>query len=206
MIAPGKSDRRVERTRNLLRDALLALMVERGYENITVQQILDRAGVGRATFYAHFRHKEELLKSTLEKMRFGLATHWRQALAEGAYAPGRLGFVLPFLTHLDSRRQLYRAIVGRESGTIVEREMRRMFVDLVRKDIAVHRRVPQGPALDAVVQHIVGGLMSLVHWWMSQKVRLSPEEINRVFLQLTLPGLEAGITDGGMKSGAERGT
>ena len=59
-------DRRVQRTRRLLQDALVATVIEKGYEAATVQDIIDRADVGRATFYAHFADKQTLLTSRLE--------------------------------------------------------------------------------------------------------------------------------------------
>ena len=62
-------DRRVQRTRQLLQDALISMMIEKGYEATTVQDIIDRANVGRVTFYAHFADKETLLSSRLEDVR-----------------------------------------------------------------------------------------------------------------------------------------
>src|SRR5436189_198695 len=66
---PKKLDRRVQRTRQLLQDALLAMVIEKGYDATTVQDIIDRANVGRATFYAHFPDKQTLLTSRLEDLR-----------------------------------------------------------------------------------------------------------------------------------------
>src|SRR5689334_24059575 len=65
----GRGDRRVRRTRRLLREALLALVAEKGYDRVTVQDVLDRADVGRATFYAHFRDKDDLLVSGFDELR-----------------------------------------------------------------------------------------------------------------------------------------
>src|SRR5258707_15719817 len=65
-------DRRIRRTRRLLRDGLLALVLEKGYDQITVQDILERADVGRATFYAHFRDKDDLLVSGADDLRESL--------------------------------------------------------------------------------------------------------------------------------------
>ncbi len=81
-------DKRVQRTLNDLRQALLRLMVERGYEPLTVQDILDRAGVGRATFYQHFRGKDDLLRRSLEPLREHLLEEWKRAAA-GAKAAHR---------------------------------------------------------------------------------------------------------------------
>ncbi|MEJ2354006.1 MAG: TetR/AcrR family transcriptional regulator, partial [Anaerolineales bacterium] len=59
-------DRRVQRTRQLLNDALMSLIVEKGYDSITVQNIIDRANLGRSTFYAHYQDKDDLLLSGIE--------------------------------------------------------------------------------------------------------------------------------------------
>ena len=64
-----REDRRVQRTRELLRGALFSLIREKGFEVLTVQDIIDRANVGRATFYAHFDNKEDLLLSGFDVLR-----------------------------------------------------------------------------------------------------------------------------------------
>jgi hypothetical protein len=119
-----KTDKRVARTQRALRGALLELMVECGYEKLSVQQILDRAGVGRATFYLHYRNKEDLLRTSLEGLREHLTRDWHSASKGKAQSPSPLGFSLAFFQHIDSHRKLYRAIVGRESGAIVDKKMR----------------------------------------------------------------------------------
>src|SRR5205807_4575943 len=94
------TDRRVQRTRQLLQDALISLMIEKGYEATTVQDIIDRANVGRATFYAHFADKETLLVSRLEDLRAMLAQQQQQTLTtRGGLCARRLGFSLAMLEH-----------------------------------------------------------------------------------------------------------
>ncbi len=66
-MGEDKEDRRVARTRQLLRDALVSLILERGYDEVTVQDVLDRANLGRSTFYAHYRNKDDLLFSGFEE-------------------------------------------------------------------------------------------------------------------------------------------
>src|SRR5262249_19275434 len=88
-------DRRIQRTRALLLSALLDLIVERGYEEITVQDIADRANVGRSTFYKHFLDKRELLLSGVDGLQ-GLLTQQRAAQDSSAVlSQPRLGFSLP---------------------------------------------------------------------------------------------------------------
>ena len=76
----GKVDRRVERTRQLLRDALVSLIREKGFAALSAQEIIDRANVGRATFYAHFDNKEDLLMTGLEGLRSSLKELQRRGL------------------------------------------------------------------------------------------------------------------------------
>src|SRR6266516_4765255 len=99
------TDRRVQRTRQLLQDALISMMIEQGYEATTVQDIIDRANVGRATFYAHFADKETLLTSRLEDLRNFLGERQRQA-------PGGLHFSLAMLEHARSHLPVWPAFVG----------------------------------------------------------------------------------------------
>ena len=75
-----KPDRRIERSQQLLRSALLSLIQEKGFEALTVQEIIDRANVGRATFYAHFENKEDLLLSGFEAFRASLKQRQAEAL------------------------------------------------------------------------------------------------------------------------------
>ena len=59
-----KVDRRIQRTRQLLEDALIALILEKGYDKITVQNIFDQANAGRSTFYSHFLDKDDLMENS----------------------------------------------------------------------------------------------------------------------------------------------
>ena len=62
---PRKDDRRIQRTRKLLRESMLALILEQGYDDISIQDVTDRANLGRATFYLHYREKDDLLADVM---------------------------------------------------------------------------------------------------------------------------------------------
>jgi len=112
-------DARVRRTRDALLEALFLEMTDRGYERTTVQHLLARAGVGRATFYAHFDGKEALLAASLQRLQ-GMLEHAERT------GSGRLAFTAAFFEHLDSHRRLYRTLVLRESEVTVEARIREM--------------------------------------------------------------------------------
>src|SRR5208283_3951310 len=186
-MAQAQSDKRPQRTQQALRDALLELVVEPGYEKSSVQDILDRAGVGRATFYEYFRNKEDLLRRSLDQLREHLMQEWNSASRGGAQSRVALGFSLAFFQHVDGHRKLYRAIVGRESGVIVDRQMRRLLADLVHEDLGTLGHLARiGNTADMAAQYVAGALMAIVTWWLDRNIKLSAEDINRTFLQMTL--------------------
>src|SRR5439155_9238418 len=103
-------DRRVLRSRRLLQEALVALIMERGYAAATVQAVLDRADVGRATFYAHFTSKEALLLSVFEELRESIRRELAGITPAKAARFGEgVGLLLPLFAHAAQHRRLYRA-------------------------------------------------------------------------------------------------
>ena len=96
------TDRRVRKTRTQLHDALASLVHEKPYDDIVVKEILARADVGRSTFYAHYRDKDELLERGIRDM---LCIDSAQSSARGTSPCDRLlGFSLPFLEHVEQFR------------------------------------------------------------------------------------------------------
>jgi AcrR family transcriptional regulator len=177
-------DRRVERTREALLDALAHLLAERGYERLTIQQILDRADIGRATFYAHFASKDDLLAASVGRLRAWLQQAWR------AGSPQPLGFSLPFFQHLLAHRRIYHFAVVRERETTVQRHIRQMLLELVHEDLCAYRAQSVGDStVNLAAQYVTGALWATVAWWMDTGTPLTPEEINRQFQRMTFPGL-----------------
>jgi len=189
-----KSDRRIERTKKRLSGALISLMAERRYDEITVQDILDRAEAGRATFYQHFRSKEDLLGTGIEQLRGHLLDEWKSASARGGPGAGRLGFSLPLFRHFDSHRHLYRALVGGEGFVVVERMMRRMLATLLRQELQPRRATGRHEAsTDIALEYVTGAMWAVVSWWMQCRQPPSPETMDALFRELTLPALDAAL-------------
>ena len=108
-----KIDRRILRTRDALGDALVALMHEKNFDQITVQHVLDRAGVGRATFYAHYRDKEDLFMSDVEEF-FTMAA---SLLKRHSVSTKRLAPIRELFSHLRDVREFYLALVASGKAT-----------------------------------------------------------------------------------------
>src|SRR5437870_6500910 len=129
-----KVDRRIQRTQQLLRSALLSLIQERGFEALSVQDIIDRTNLGRATFYAHFDSKEDLLASGIDNLRESLRERQRQARSAGGPDERLFAFSRELFTHANEHRTLFRAMVGKRSGAVVQQLLQKMLVDLVREE------------------------------------------------------------------------
>ena len=190
-----KEDRRVQRTRQLLRGALFSLIQEKGFEAVSVQDIIDRANVGRATFYAHFDNKEDLLLAGFDALRASLRQRQREALARCRGADEQLfAFGREMFAHADEHRDLFLAMVGKQSGAVVQQVLRTMIVDLVRDDVKA--LVPRGEAAaiptEALIQFVAGGLFGLLIWWLDGKMRMPVEEVNALFRRLAIPAVRAG--------------
>lgn len=181
-------DRRVRRTRRLLHQALLELVAEHGYDRVTVQDVLDRADVGRATFYAHFRDKDDLLVSGFATLREAM----RGAMARG----GSDHATSALFEHIAEHRWLYRALVSSRASAVVLRQVREELVALTvehfRDMLSAHRRVPSIP-LELTAEHTVGALLAVATWWLDHPAEYTVEQIAGVFERLTLPSLQAAL-------------
>jgi AcrR family transcriptional regulator len=190
-MSSGTTDRRVRRTRALLLSALLSLVQEKGYDRITVQDILDRADVGRSTFYAHYRDKDDLLRSGFEDIRASLVAE-RDA---GERAIGRkVEFLQPMLAvfqHVEGHRQLWKPLVRKGGADLVIRILREGVADLVQEQFRA--QFPHGAEdqtqLEAAMQFVISACMGLLTWWLENDVSYSAEEIHSIFRRLTTQGI-----------------
>jgi AcrR family transcriptional regulator len=194
MGARKKDDLRVQRTQQLLRTALVSLIEEKGFEALTVQDIIDRANVGRATFYAHFDNKEDLLASGLDGLRAVLKELQRQAHMRTASSDERLfAFSHEMFAHIAEYRKVFRAMVGKRSGALVQQLLQKIVVDLVRDDLkaTVGRGDDRSAPAEAVVQFVTGGFFAIAMLWAAGRLPLSVEEVNALFRRLAMPGVRA---------------
>ena len=188
-------DRRIQRTQNLLLDALVALIDTKAYDDITVQDIIDRANVGRSTFYSHFLDKDQLLLSGLEKLRVSFEEqHRKLAIEEGSLEDKREEISLAFFKHVAAYHQLYKAVVGRRSNSVVTQKLYLYLSDLFRQHLAdpqVEEFKVEMP-LELAVQFLTGSLLSVVTWWLENNLPYSAEQMNRWYHRLAiLPLLSA---------------
>jgi AcrR family transcriptional regulator len=176
--------------------ALFSLIQEQGNDRITVQDLIDRADIGRSTFYAHYRDQHDLLLSGFEDIRSALTAE-RAAAEQAAGATGQ--FLQPRLVvfrHVEGHRHVWQPL-GRKGGAeVVTRIMRDHVTDLVREHLrsqflGLGRNQPQ---LEAAVQVVASACTWLLIWWLDNDVPYSAEEFYAIFRRLTTQGVRRFLT------------
>jgi AcrR family transcriptional regulator len=167
----GEEDRRVRKTRRQLREALIALMLERGWDAVSVRDICQRADVGRSTFYVHFADKENLLLSGFDELHRGME-QLRTA------APQSFGFLLPLAEHAAENRRLVEALLGRQSGQRVHWRFKDMLRLLIEAELGALGVPPSAVVPGA--HYIAGGTAELLMGWVEHPKGVSAEQITQV--------------------------
>ena len=182
-----KTDARVRRTRDALGDALVALMQEKPFDTITVQDVLDRAHVSRSTFYSHYSDKDDLLMSDADDFFERIS----MALSEHGDKSERVFPVQEFFTHIADVQPFYKALV--KSGQFQEN------MELARGHFArgIERRLselPRGQSISANERSAIaflhaGALLSLLSWWLDRGMRESPVQMDELFHRMVWNGV-----------------
>ena len=186
-----KDDRRSQRTREALHQALFALMREKPYDAITVQDIIDRANLGRSTFYSHFVDKNDLASYSLELILSALVH------GPGADAPTRPGLIAtaPLFQHVRDQFPLFQMQMrGRGLDLFFERGQA-YWNQKIERDMRSHLAPGQTPAVPLAVlaNFVTGTWVTLLKWWLDAKMPYTPERMDDIFQQLVLPGVQAAM-------------
>ncbi len=186
-----KTDRRIQRTRQLLHEALIALILEKGYDAITVQDILERANLGRSTFYAHYRDKEDLLLSGFQDL-FDAFQHEYLQMVSPLADPVQAGrdLSLFFFRHAGSHRGLFRAMIGEQGSKRIIEHTQAYLTRLIRTTLAARLGERQKDVpLDLLAYFIASSYLSLLTWWLDHDLPYTPEQMDALYQQLVFPGL-----------------
>jgi AcrR family transcriptional regulator len=183
----GKMDPRIRRTRERLGDALIELMRTKPFDAITVQDVLDRAGVGRSTFYEHFRDKNDLFLSDNDEFFEAMAMH----LSRSKEPSERVVPVRELFAHVGEQRWLLDSLL--ESGRLHD------VMDLFQAHLArgidarlagMERAKELTPQRRAAYSHaLAGALLSMLSWWLKSETRETPERIDELYHQLVWSGI-----------------
>jgi AcrR family transcriptional regulator len=182
-----RPDRRVGKTRKALKEALTDLILEKGYEGLTVQDVIDRADVGRSTFYAHYIDKDDLLMAILADLEM-------PGLDPSGWRPNdpAFGWTLALFRHFGSAKRLFKAVAGSQSGALARRGTTQRLEQLAHAELSRLKAARRLDAfqLETVVRFLVGTFIGFMDWWMrDENDHLPAEQVDHAFRSLVLPGV-----------------
>lgn len=182
-------DRRIQKTRKLLLEALFSLIREKPFDSIAVKEILDRANVGRSTFYMHFRDKQDLLVSGMHDLLGSVQT--TELPASGSRYERMIGFSLPLFEHIQRHRQIGKATMGTRGWAIIHEHLQKMLAERIADHVGKEdRRNPAGvvPA-ELLVQFLASTFILVLNWWVDARSPLPAKKVNEFYRALVLPAL-----------------
>jgi AcrR family transcriptional regulator len=186
-------DRRARRTRDALGDALIDLMQERSFKSITVQDVLDRAEVGRSTFYTHYRDKDDLFLSDVEDFWEAIST----MLDRSGEVSKRVAPVCELFIHVAEAKVFRDALVA--SGKVhdvMELGQGQFARAIEQRLMKLSEGKGTSPGQFAAVSHaLAGALFSSLSWWIDRGMPISPAEMDSAFHRLVWSGVNATVQE-----------
>ena len=185
-----KIDRRIMRTRKLLWEALIALIQEKDYSEITIQDIADRANVNRVTFYLHYRDKQDLLVRSVEVIFEELAARTTPLTGDAFrldVPPEGMTMVYQYIAE---NARFYRIILGKNGIPFVVDRFRKYLAGLTmqRFRMVASSDRPGPIPLEIVAEYAAGSIIGLISWWLENDQPIPPEQFAYQTLLLTAHG------------------
>ena len=197
-----RSDRRSNRTRRMLKDALLSLILEKGYDAVTVEDITERADLGRTTFYLHYKDKEDLLVESIETIASELVEYISQSnmlpiATDSGPQPseGYMPAIQLVFRHAGDNAMLYRIIL-REAGAVLASDRLRSIINAAASQIMSARLKENPPEvlplipLEVLSNYFAASLLGLVTWWLESNMPYPPEQMADIFRRLFFEGIQ----------------
>lgn len=177
-----KQDRRVQRTRNLLRNALMQLIDEKGYDAITIHDITERANLGRTTFYLHYQSKDELFldhhEDFSDMMMINVLSRKRLLSDEPQEE------FVTFLEEMNKNKDLFRTIIQAKDADYIMHGVSEKLQHNLKNSLSTIFATPTKIPIDVLTYYIVSGQLSLIIWWVTQRNAYSAYQIGQMLHQL----------------------
>ncbi|MDF1521013.1 MAG: TetR/AcrR family transcriptional regulator [Brevefilum sp.] len=183
-----RSDRRVQRTRKLLRESIMALILEEGYDAISIQDITDKANLGRATFYLHFKDKDDLLLDVMDEM-IGDFMDQVPALSEAQWELEDSKAIQKLFDFAADHYDLYRILIIGSGGITASRQLECKIAENI--EAAIQREIEEKNTQTLVppnfiANHFAGSLLATIYWWLDNELPYDVEQMASMFQKVNL--------------------
>ncbi len=192
-----KDDRRIVRTRKLLRDAMHDLILEQGYDEFNIQDVTNKANLGRATFYLHYREKNDLL-TDLMNQRFEDFIGTTSQIVSSKDGVLEEKAIEKLFNLAEENYDFYRIMEIGKGGTIASNQMQLIIRDKVRERLDQFRQITQKEfsyPQDFLETYLSGALLALIYWWLREEMPYPASEMAKMYRRINAQITEATLQD-----------
>ena len=178
-----KPDRRSQRTRHALGLAFVQLLREKGYSAITVSDLIERANIGRSTFYSHFHDKEDLFVHEVDRVI--------EALSQQIPEQDEMPFFpsLGLFRHVGEQYELYKSLLWTPGIDLLIKHLQASLSHRIERGLQKNLR-ETGIPFPILASFIAGSFLTLLKWWLENRMVYPPEQMDEFFRKLTRTALE----------------
>jgi AcrR family transcriptional regulator len=190
-------DRRIVRTKKLLRDAMHELILEQGYDEFNIQDVTNKANLGRATFYLHYREKDDLL-ADLMNQRFEDFIGSTSQIVSGKDGVLEEKAIEKLFNLAEENYDFYRIMEIGKGGTVASNQMQLIIRDKVRERLDQFRQVTQKEfsyPQDFLETYLSGALLALIYWWLREEMPYSASEMAKMYRRINAQITEATLQE-----------
>ena len=183
-----KEDRRTRRTRQLLRDALLSLLKEKRYIDISVQDIIERADVARSTFYVHYIDKDDLLVGKWGVFASKLG-HQAETMMHAGHMSKSIFPTRGWFQHVQAQNDILKLLAKDSAMELAMKTLHGILRMDAQRKVEKYLQDNDSIPYSLVVEYMASALMTLIQWWVRQDMNYSPQQMDEIFQRLVMPGV-----------------
>lgn len=181
----SKEDPRVRKTRRLMRDALVSLILDKDYASVSIKEITERADVAYITFFRHFESIDHLLMEVLDEglteLQGYIETLAKHSETASLETEGRLIF-----EYIEQKADLFRILFKSQSVERVRKKVVQNIAAIFQKSCLPLSRSGNQIATAITSNHIATSLLALIEWWLDNGLKPAPSQMGKVYKSLII--------------------
>ncbi|MEV5112108.1 TetR/AcrR family transcriptional regulator [Peribacillus frigoritolerans] len=164
-----KVDRRITKSQEAIKKALIELMSEKSFDDITIQDIADRANVNRGTIYLHYLDKFDLLDKIMEEHINNMSN-----FCESAIEMDYIESTVHCMEYFKSNYLFFSTMLASEGAPYFRSQFLKFNIEEFKKDVDITKGKNSDQNEDVIVQFVANAYVGVVEWWLKNGMPYPP--------------------------------
>ncbi|QWU13108.1 transcriptional regulator, TetR family [Paenibacillus sophorae] len=164
-----KLDRRIAKSQEAIKRALIELMTEKSFDSITIQDLSDRANVNRGTIYLHYQDKFDLLDKIMEEHINNMSI-----FCESASEMNYIESTVHCMEYFEKNFLFFSTMLASEGASYFRSRFLQFNIEEFRKDVDITKEKNAGQIEDVIVEFIANAYVGVVEYWLKNKMPYPP--------------------------------